>query len=45
MIIAILDTLNHLPSQEICKRLYKELEKLQDYNISDDFTIVVLKKI
>nr|WP_106781578.1 PP2C family protein-serine/threonine phosphatase [Lysinibacillus timonensis] len=37
-------SLRHLPAQEMCERIYFELQRLQDYNIDDDFTILILKK-
>lgn len=43
IITSIIFSVRHLSSQEICEHVYKELEKLQDFKISDDFTIVVLK--
>jgi len=37
-------TLRHLSAQEMCEKIYVELQRLQDYNLNDDFTIVILKK-
>ncbi|CAM5216469.1 Sigma-B regulation protein RsbU (Phosphoserine phosphatase) OS=Ureibacillus acetophenoni OX=614649 GN=SAMN05877842_111149 PE=4 SV=1 [Ureibacillus acetophenoni] len=34
----------HLSAQEMCEKIYLELQRLQDYNLNDDFTIVILKK-
>ncbi|WP_036172880.1 PP2C family protein-serine/threonine phosphatase [Ureibacillus massiliensis] len=34
----------HLSAQEICEKVYSELQKLQDYAMKDDFTIFILKK-
>ena len=36
--------LRHLSAQKMCEKVYSELQKLQDYNLNDDFTIVILKK-
>ncbi len=37
-------SLRHLSAQEMCEKIYLELQRLQDYNLHDDFTIVILKK-
>ncbi|RLQ93168.1 PP2C family protein-serine/threonine phosphatase [Falsibacillus albus] len=34
----------HLGAQEIVNNIYKELEKLQDFQLRDDFTLIVLKR-
>lgn len=34
----------HLPSQEIVTNIYKELEKLQHFQLRDDFTLIILKR-
>lgn len=33
-----------LSAQKMCEMLYKELQKLQDFGLEDDFTVVILKK-
>ncbi|MGM9950566.1 MAG: PP2C family protein-serine/threonine phosphatase [Lysinibacillus sp.] len=33
-----------LEAQQMCEMLYKELQKLQDFGLEDDFTVVILKK-
>lgn len=33
-----------LNAQQMCEMLYKELQKLQDFGLEDDFTVVILKK-
>ncbi|MFK2826300.1 PP2C family protein-serine/threonine phosphatase [Bacillus sp. B190/17] len=35
----------HLEAQEIANKLYKELEFLQDFQLRDDFTLIILKRI
>lgn len=35
----------HLNAQQMCEMLYKELQKLQDFGLEDDFTVVILKKM
>ncbi|WP_078543048.1 PP2C family protein-serine/threonine phosphatase [Litchfieldia alkalitelluris] len=34
----------HLPAQEIVENVYKELLKLQDFELKDDFTFILLKR-
>ncbi|WP_456276981.1 SpoIIE family protein phosphatase [Bacillus sp. AK128] len=36
---------NHLSAQEIVENIYKDLEKLQDFQLKDDFTLIILKRI
>jgi phosphoserine phosphatase RsbU/P len=33
-----------LPAQEMVERIYRELEKMQKYEIRDDFTLIILKR-
>lgn len=37
-------TYRHQSAQEMCETLYKELQKLNNFQLEDDFTIVILKK-
>lgn len=34
----------HLSAQEIVNSVYKELEKLQHFQLRDDFTLIILKR-
>ncbi|QDQ01105.1 PP2C family protein-serine/threonine phosphatase [Lysinibacillus fusiformis] len=34
----------HLAAQELCNLLYKEIERIQDFKLSDDFSVVIIKK-
>jgi len=34
----------YLSAQELCNLLYKQIEKIQDFKLSDDFTIAIIKK-
>lgn len=34
----------HLPAQEIVNSVYKELERLQEFQLRDDFTLIILKR-
>lgn len=35
---------SRLSAQQMCERLYKDLETLQDFNLDDDFTLLIIKK-
>src|SRR5690606_10390018 len=37
-------SLKHLSAQEMCDQIYENLKKLQQYNLEDDFTVVIIKK-
>lgn len=37
-------SLNHLSAQEMCEKIFEYLNKLQDFLLEDDFTIVTIKK-
>lgn len=34
----------HLPAQKIVDRVYGELERLQDFELRDDFTLIILRR-
>jgi phosphoserine phosphatase RsbU/P len=34
----------HLTSDEIVTNVYKELEKLQHFELRDDFTLIIIKR-
>lgn len=34
----------HLSAQQLCHLLYKEIERVQNFKLFDDFTVVILKK-
>ncbi|MFS0644947.1 PP2C family protein-serine/threonine phosphatase [Siminovitchia sp. 179-K 8D1 HS] len=40
-----IDQYIHLPAQEIVNNVYKDLERLQDFELRDDFTLIILKRI
>lgn len=37
-------THRHLSAQEMCEKLYEQLQELQEDGLDDDFTVVILKK-
>ncbi|MBD8848249.1 PP2C family protein-serine/threonine phosphatase [Priestia megaterium] len=44
-IIKLIRKYMHLSSQEIVESVYKELEKLQHFQLRDDFTLIILKSL
>ncbi len=34
----------HQSAQELCNLLYKKIERIQNFKLSDDFTVVIIKK-
>ncbi|MBM7663130.1 sigma-B regulation protein RsbU (phosphoserine phosphatase) [Bacillus mesophilus] len=44
-IVQLVRKFNHLPAQEIVESIYKELVKLQDFQLKDDFTLIIFKRI
>ncbi|WP_230875087.1 PP2C family protein-serine/threonine phosphatase [Lysinibacillus cavernae] len=44
VITALIKANRHLTAQQLCQLLYKEIEKVQNFKLSDDFTVVILKK-
>jgi sigma-B regulation protein RsbU (phosphoserine phosphatase) len=44
-IMEIIELVREEPAQDMAEYVFKELEKLQDFELRDDFTIVILKKV
>jgi phosphoserine phosphatase RsbU/P len=44
-VIQLIRNYQHLSSQEIVNNVYKELEKLQHFELRDDFTLIIIKRI
>ncbi|KAB7704811.1 SpoIIE family protein phosphatase [Bacillus aerolatus] len=44
-LIGYIEKYIHLEAQEIANKVYKELEYLQDFQLRDDFTLIILKRI
>jgi sigma-B regulation protein RsbU (phosphoserine phosphatase) len=44
-IIKLIRKYMHLSPQEIVESVYKELEKLQHFQLRDDFTLIILKSL
>nr|WP_170006304.1 PP2C family protein-serine/threonine phosphatase [Bacillus fonticola] len=43
-IISIIEKYKDQPAQQLVESVYKELEKLQDFELRDDFTLIVLRR-
>lgn len=39
-----IDRYIHLPAQEIVNNVFKDLERLQEFELRDDFTLIILKR-
>ncbi|MFJ7733794.1 PP2C family protein-serine/threonine phosphatase [Lysinibacillus sp. NPDC097231] len=44
VITSLISENKHLSAQQLCNLLYKQIEKIQDFKLSDDFTVVIIKK-
>lgn len=44
-IIKIIRKYMHLSAQELVEAVYKELERIQDFQLRDDFTLIILKRL
>ncbi|RIU89108.1 PP2C family protein-serine/threonine phosphatase [Oceanobacillus picturae] len=43
-ILDVIKQYSHLPSQEMVTQVYKHFEKLQEFELRDDFTLLILKR-
>ncbi len=43
-VIDIIRDYIHLPSQEIVENVYRKLEKMQDFQLRDDFTLIIIRR-
>ncbi|HET7579379.1 MAG TPA: PP2C family protein-serine/threonine phosphatase [Bacillales bacterium] len=43
-ITALIRQNHHLPAQKIVESVYKELERLQNFQLRDDFTLIILRR-
>ncbi|WP_078415043.1 PP2C family protein-serine/threonine phosphatase [Priestia abyssalis] len=44
-IIKIIRKYMHLSAQELVEAVYKEMERIQDFQLRDDFTLIILKRL
>ncbi|RTR28495.1 phosphoserine phosphatase [Robertmurraya yapensis] len=43
-LLTYIDKYLHLSAQEIVNRIYKDLEQIQNFQLRDDFTLIILKR-
>jgi sigma-B regulation protein RsbU (phosphoserine phosphatase) len=43
-IVSLIRSYMHLPAQEIVQSVYADLERLQDFELRDDFTLIILRR-
>ncbi|WP_101846594.1 PP2C family protein-serine/threonine phosphatase [Halobacillus sp. Marseille-P3879] len=43
-VLEIIQQYAHLPAQETVEQVYKHFERLQDFHLRDDFTLIILKR-
>lgn len=44
VITSLVSKHKHLTAQQLCLLLHNEIERIQNFNLTDDFTVVILKK-
>lgn len=44
-VLEVIKTYMNLPAQEIVNQVYKHFERLQNFQLRDDFTLAILKKV
>lgn len=44
VIVSLINKHKHLTAQQLCLLLHKEIERIQNFKLTDDFTVVILKK-
>ncbi|MET4561256.1 sigma-B regulation protein RsbU (phosphoserine phosphatase) [Lysinibacillus parviboronicapiens] len=44
MITSLIAEHKHQSAQQLCNLLHKEIERIQDFKLSDDFSVVIIKK-
>lgn len=44
-VIEIIQKYNHLPAQEHVEKVYYHFDKLEDFELKDDFTLIIMKKV
>jgi sigma-B regulation protein RsbU (phosphoserine phosphatase) len=45
VITDIIQTYMHLSAQEMVENIYRQFERLQNFELRDDFTLIILKRI
>jgi phosphoserine phosphatase RsbU/P len=44
-VLEVIKTYMHLPAQDIVNHVYRYFEKIQNFQLRDDFTLIILKKV
>ncbi|ULT58871.1 PP2C family protein-serine/threonine phosphatase [Neobacillus drentensis] len=45
VITDLIQSFMHLPAQEMVENIYRHIERLQNFEIRDDFTLIILKRV
>lgn len=43
-VLSVIKSFSHLPAQDIVEQVYKHFERLQDFQLRDDFTLIILRR-
>ncbi|WP_053217405.1 PP2C family protein-serine/threonine phosphatase [Virgibacillus senegalensis] len=43
-VLDVIKSYMHLPAQKLVEQVYKHFERLQDFHLRDDFTLIILRK-
>ncbi len=43
-VLGVIKSYMHLPAQKLVEQVYKHFERLQDFHLRDDFTLIILRK-
>ncbi|WP_186576330.1 PP2C family protein-serine/threonine phosphatase [Aquibacillus kalidii] len=43
-VLSVIKQYTHLPAQEAVEQVYKHFERLQDFQLRDDFTLIIIRK-
>jgi sigma-B regulation protein RsbU (phosphoserine phosphatase) len=44
-VLELIEQSMHLPAQKIVENVYQELEEMQDFQLRDDFTLIILRRV
>jgi phosphoserine phosphatase RsbU/P len=45
VITDLIQTFMHLSAQEMVENIYRHIERLQNFEIRDDFTLIIIKRV
>lgn len=43
-VLEVIEQYTDLPAQEMVNKVYKHFERMQDFQLRDDFTLIVIRK-